>query len=91
MYKFSLRAVTRLSFVAVLAALLGGCVAVPAHYGSPYAGPEPYYGPYAPGPVYEGPPVYVRPPVYVTPPLFLNFSFGFRGGRGGHHWHGRHH
>lgn len=90
MNQFLLSVTKRLLFLAVFAALLGGCVAVPAHYGTPYAGSAPY-GPYASGPVYEGPPVYVRPPVYVAPPLFLNFSFGYRGHRGGNHWHGHHH
>lgn len=94
MSKFLSRLAKRLLFLAGIAALLGGCVAVPAHYGTPYAGPAPYgaygpYGPYESGPVYQGPPVYARPPVYVGPPLFLNFRFGYRGHRGGKHWHGR--
>jgi len=66
---------TKAVLVMSLAAMLGGCIAVPV--GPSYGGPG-YYGGgggyYTPAPAYYGPPVYYGP----------SLGIGFYGGRGGY-------
>lgn len=76
----------------VLAAVLSGCVAVPA-YDDAYYGTYGAYG--APATTYAVPvaPVYAGPPVYVGPPVRFSFGLNYWSGRGGHrhHHHGWRH
>jgi len=82
------------ALVAGAAALLTGCVAVPAgYYGYPYAGA---YGPYGP---YDSTYGYAYPGYYYAPyyPAYSSINIGFWGGgccywgHGGYWGHGYYH